>query len=207
MHISEGVLSPPLLGAGWALTAAGTAIGLKSLDYDRIMTVAVLAAAFFVASLVHVPIGPSSVHLLLNGLLGLILGFAAFPAILAGLFLQAVFFQFGGLTVLGASCFNMAFPAVLFGILLRPLLNGSRSMRSIAAFCAGAGSIILSALSTAVFLGLSNADFMTAAQMLLVAHIPVAIIEGFITMAAVGFILKVQPDMIFQTSYTPASAA
>ena len=81
MHISEGVLSAPVLAGGWVLAAAGTAIGLKRLDYDRLMTVAILAAAFFVASLVHVPIGPASVHLILNGLLGVILGFAAFPAI------------------------------------------------------------------------------------------------------------------------------
>ncbi|WP_027182894.1 cobalt transporter CbiM [Desulfovibrio inopinatus] len=205
MHISEGVLSPPLLGAGWALTAVGTAIGLKSLDYDRIMTVAVLAAVFFVASLVHVPIGPSSVHLLLSGLLGLILGFAAFPAILAGLFLQAVFFQFGGLTVLGASCFNMAFPAVLLGLTLRPFLYGSRTARSIAAFSAGAGAIILSALSTAACLGLTSSDFLAAAQILVLGHLPVAVIEGFITMATVSFILKVQPDMLVHTSCPSAS--
>ena len=46
--------------------------------------------AIFVASLVHVPVGPSSMHLVLNGLLGLLLGWAAFPAILVGLLLQAV---------------------------------------------------------------------------------------------------------------------
>ena len=45
MHISEGVLSPAVLGGGWALTVAGTALGLRRLDYDRLMTVAILAAA------------------------------------------------------------------------------------------------------------------------------------------------------------------
>ena len=47
MHIAEGVLSPAVLATGYALTAAGTALGLKKLDYDRLMTVAILAAAFF----------------------------------------------------------------------------------------------------------------------------------------------------------------
>ena len=74
MHISEGVLSPAVLGAGAVLAAAGIVIGLRKLDYDRLMTVAILAAAFFVGSLIHVPIGPSSVHLILNGLLGMLLG-------------------------------------------------------------------------------------------------------------------------------------
>ena len=58
MHISEGVLSGPVLISGGALAAVGTAIGLKKLDYDRIAQAAILSAAFFVASLIHVPIGP-----------------------------------------------------------------------------------------------------------------------------------------------------
>ena len=62
MHISEGVLSGNVLLAGGALAAAGTAIGLKKLDYEQIARVGILSAAFFVASLVHVPIGPSNVH-------------------------------------------------------------------------------------------------------------------------------------------------
>ena len=70
MHISEGVLSAPVLATGAALTAAGCGIGLKKLDYDRVPQVAILTSAFFVASLIHVPIGPSSVHLVLNGLMG-----------------------------------------------------------------------------------------------------------------------------------------
>jgi cobalt/nickel transport system permease protein len=38
-----------------------------------------------VASLIHVPIGPSNAHLILNGLVGLLLGWGAFPAILVAL--------------------------------------------------------------------------------------------------------------------------
>ena len=53
MHISEGVLSAPVLAGGWVLTAAGMTVGLRRLDYDRLMTVALLASAFFVASLIH----------------------------------------------------------------------------------------------------------------------------------------------------------
>ena len=97
MHISEGVLSGPVLLSGAALAAAGTAVGLRKLDYDRIAQAGVLSAAFFVASLIHVPIGPSSVHLLLNGIVGLLLGWGAFPAILVALVLQALFFQFAQL--------------------------------------------------------------------------------------------------------------
>jgi len=113
MHISEGILAPVILAGGGALTAAGTAVGLKSLDYEEIPSLGILSAAFFVASLIHVPIGPVSAHLVLNGMLGLFLGWKAFPAILVGAALQALLFQFGGITTLGVNTLNMALPAVI----------------------------------------------------------------------------------------------
>ncbi|MBW1888008.1 MAG: cobalt transporter CbiM, partial [Deltaproteobacteria bacterium] len=113
MHISEGILSTPVLISGAVLATAGTAVGLKKLDYERIPHVAILSAAFFVASLIHVPIGPSSVHLILNGLMGLFLGWVVFPAILIGLILQAILFQFGGLTTLGVNTILMGLPAFI----------------------------------------------------------------------------------------------
>ena len=94
-HIPDGVLSAPVLITGAVVTVGALAVALRRLDYERIPQAAVLSAAFFVASLVSVPVGPSSVHLLLNGLMGLVLGWAAVPAILVALVLQAVFFGFG----------------------------------------------------------------------------------------------------------------
>ena len=103
MHVYEGVLTVTTHGkevllAGAVVAAAGTAIGLRKLDYERVPRVAVLSAVFFVASLIHVPLGMTSVHLTLCGLMGLILGWAVFPALLIALLLQAVFFQMGDLT-------------------------------------------------------------------------------------------------------------
>ena len=46
-------------------------------------------------------------HLILNGLLGMLLGWAAFPSIFVALMLQAILFQYGGITVLGVNTFNM----------------------------------------------------------------------------------------------------
>ncbi|HEX67536.1 MAG TPA: cobalt transporter CbiM, partial [bacterium] len=113
MHISEGVLSAPVLSTGAIITAAGTYLGIKNLKEEKIPQAALLSSAFFVASLIHVPVGPSSAHLVLNGLVGILLGWIAFPAILLGLFLQAILFQFGGLTTLGINTVNMALPAVI----------------------------------------------------------------------------------------------
>ncbi|WP_028576388.1 cobalt transporter CbiM [Desulfomicrobium escambiense] len=196
MHISEGVLSPAILGAGAALAAAGTAVGLRHLDYDRLMTVAILSAAFFVGSLIHVPIGPASAHLILNGLLGAILGWAAFPAILVALVLQSVLFQYGGFTVLGVNTFNMAFPAVLCFYLLRPLLTRNARLRTAGAFCCGALSVAGAGLLTALSLSFTSEGFLQAARILFVAHIPVMIAEGIVTALAVSFLARVRPELL-----------
>ena len=65
-HIPDGVLSAPVLAFGAAVAVAGCWQGLRTLDVQRIPEVAVISAAFFVASLVHFTVGPSSVHLLLS---------------------------------------------------------------------------------------------------------------------------------------------
>lgn len=196
MHISEGILSAPVLAGGAILTAAGTAIGLKKLDYDRIMTTAILSAAFFVASLIHVPLGPANVHLLLNGLMGVILGWAGFPAILAGLFMQAIFFQYGGIVVLGINTFNMAAPAVCSFYLLRPLLAGSGGKQALAAWLGGFFSVLLAAVLTALSLTLTDKGFTETAAILIIGHLPVMIVEGFVTMFAVSFLSRVQPEIL-----------
>lgn len=196
MHIAEGVLSAPVLAGGWGLTAVGMAVGLKKLDYDRLMTVAILAAAFFVASCIHVPIGPASVHLILNGLLGIILGSAAFPAICVALLLQAVLFQFGGLTVLGVNTLDMALPAVVCSLVARPLLAAGGWARWLGAFGCGFGAVLLAGCLTALALALSGEAFATTAKVILVAHLPVMVIEGVLTAMAVGFLAKVRPEML-----------
>jgi cobalt/nickel transport system permease protein len=201
MHISEGVLSTPALATGAALTLAGVSMGLRKVEYDKLPEVAVLSSVFFVAALVHVPVGPSSVHLVLNGVCGLLLGWAAFPAILVGLTLQVLLFQFGGLTTLGVNTFNMAFPAVLFGYLCsRFLASESPLARGAAEFAAGAGSILLSGILVAVCLVATGSAFAPAAKLILVAHIPVMMVEGFITLFIVEFLRKVRPEMLGQVA-------
>jgi cobalt/nickel transport system permease protein len=196
MHISEGILSGPVLVSGIVLAAAGTAIGLKKLNYERIPRAAILSAAFFVASLIHVPIGPSSVHLLLNGIVGLILGWGAFPVILVALALQALLFQFGGITTLGVNTMIMAFPAVLSYYLFGPLVRGRPQIALPAAFACGAVSVFLGAIMVALALTFTDENFLKVSTMVAAAHIPVMIIEGIITVFCVAFLKKVQPDML-----------
>ena len=196
MHISEGVLSPAVLGAGYALTAAATFIGLRRIDYARLTTAAVLASVFFVASLVHVPLGPGSVHLILNGLLGLFLGWAVFPALLVALLLQAILFRFGGIAVLGVNTFDMAFPALVCHYAFRPLLCKTNRLRTLGAFCCGALSVAGAALCTALAMGLTDEGFQTSAAILVLAHTPIMVLEGIIAALAVSFIARSRPELL-----------
>ncbi len=196
MHISEGVLSPPILIAGATITLVGTWMGLKKIRAQEVPLMAILTSAFFVASLIHVPIGPSSVHLVLNGLIGILLGFGAFPSILIGLLLQALFFQFGGLLVLGTNTANMALPAVIVYLLFRNLcVSENKKMRLIGGFLSGFLGILLAALMVAFCLFLTGENFINAAKTIVIAHIPIMIIEGIITALTVDFIFRVKPEM------------
>lgn len=142
MHIAEGVLSAPVLIAGAAAAAAGIAVGLKRLDESRLMTAGLVGAAFFIASLIHVPIGVSSAHLLLCGLVGVMLGVSAYPVIFTALLLQGVLFEFGGLTVLGVNTTTMGTGALAAGMLFHALVHPGVSRRRlmIAGALAGAAA-------------------------------------------------------------------
>ena len=199
MHISEGILPWPVLAAGAGLAAAGTFVGLKKLDYEHVPRVGVMAAAFFVVSLIHVPLPGTSVHLIGNGLAGLILGWQAFPAILVGLFLQALLFQFGGFTTLGVNTLDMALPAVLVGIAFRPLVS-SRSGSLIriysGGFLAGFLAVLMAGVLTALALTLAGNEFSLQAKIIFVAHIPIMIIEGIICALCIGFLWNMKPEIL-----------
>lgn len=198
MHIMEGVLSPPVLITGGILSAAAVAIGVKKMSYDQVPKVAVLTAAFFCASLIHVPLGPTSVHLILNGLVGILLGWCCFPAIVIALLLQALFFQFGGIFVLGVNTFNMAMPALIVYLVFFPLIKSqNRILWFLGAFLAGSLAVLGAGLCVAISLGMSGQAFVPAAKMVLMAHIPIMIIEGIITVVVLGFLEKVRPEMIY----------
>ncbi len=196
MHISEGVLSPSILIIGGAVTVAGTAIGLKKFNYDKVMNVSLLTATFFVASLIHVPLGPGSIHLVLGGLMGILLGWSCFPAILVALFLQTIFFQYGGLVVLGANTTIMALPAVVCFYLFRPWFEKNGRKRQAAAFGCGFLSVLLSSLLMALALSSTDKGFFQASQLIIAVQTPLMFVEGIITMFTVSFLAKVQPEFL-----------
>ncbi len=197
MHISEGVLSAQVLLSGAALGAGGVAVGLKKMDYARMPMVAVLTAAFFVASLVRVPVGPASLHLVLNGLLGLLLGWMSFPAIFVALALQAVLFQFGGITTLGVNTVNMAAPALVAYYLSRPLLrSGRRGPAAAAGFAAGFSGVALGSGLIALSLLGTGQEFRDIARFAVAANVPLMAVEGVVTAFIVLFLRRVKPEML-----------
>ena len=186
-----------MLLAGAALAATELAVAIRRLKPEDIPKTAMLCAMFFVASLVRIPLGPGSVHLVLCGLMGAVLGWGAFIGIFAALLLQALLFQYGGLTTLGVNTFNMAAPAVLLYLLVGRFLRAPNSRVALAAaFFIGFSSILIAALLTGTSLWLSGEQFLGIAKALVLAHLPPAAIEGLITLAAVQFLRKVKPDIL-----------
>lgn len=196
-HIPDGVLSAPVLVAGGVLAAGGIAVALRRLDEEEIPRTAILSAAFFAVSLFAVPVGPSSVHLLLGGLMGLILGSAIFPAIFVALLLQSVMFGFGGLTSLGVNTFNIACPGALVGVLLAPAI--ARAGPSRAALLAGVGSAVAVAATgalVALSLALSSTDYVASAKVMTATYLPLMIVEGLVAGFCVSFVKKVKPELL-----------
>ncbi len=114
VHLSDGVLTWPWWVGGLVVAGILVVVGAWRIRDEEIPLVAVMTSAFFVASLIHVPVpaGPK-LHLLLNGLLGVVLGRRVLLAVPVALLLQAALFGHGGFTTLGVNTCVMALPALL----------------------------------------------------------------------------------------------
>ncbi len=196
-HIPDGVLSMPVIIGGGLIAAGGLALGLRALDERDIPKTAILAAVFFVASLFAVPVGPSSVHLLLGGLMGLVLGVRAFPAVFVGLLLQAVMFGFGGLTSLGVDTVNMALPGVVLTVLARPLLARA-SATALGWIAAGIAALAVAGTAggVALALALSSPDHVPAVTIVAITYLPLAVVEAIVTGFVVTFLARVKPEIL-----------
>ncbi|MEO0407946.1 MAG: cobalt transporter CbiM [Cyanobacteria bacterium P01_A01_bin.135] len=212
MHIPDGILPAQICAAGYAITAPVTWYSLRKLNRQADPTAGIpkaslLTAAFFVASSIHIPIPPASVHLVLNGLLGAVLGYYAFPAILVGLFFQAVLLGHGGLTTLGINAVMIGVPALVAYNLftLRHQLRRTVSDRladGLCGFLAGAVGLGLAALIffaliiTTIPAGFDQVVEQRAIYGLTLAHIPLALIEGSFTAMLVTFLQRAKPEVL-----------
>jgi cobalt/nickel transport system permease protein len=197
-HIPDGILSVPVLAGQGGVAAGAVALALRRLDERMIPRAAILSAAFFAGSLIAIPVGPSSVHVLLAGLMGIMLGTGTFLAVLVALLLQVLLFGFGGLTTLGVNTINIALPGVIFGMALGPAIRSTARpfARAALAGTVGALSVMGTGGLVALSLGLSSSDYTPVASVVIATYLPLAIGEAFVTAAVVSFLARVQPDAL-----------
>lgn len=193
MHISDGVLSVPVLTAGWIGCAGLMAVGLRKTDNETIPRVSMMAAVFFLGSLVHIPLGPTSAHLLLSGLIVLFIGWSAAPAVFLALLLQALIFGFGGISVLGPNTFQIVAPALLVGLPLRKIVTAPGKKGLAAAFAVGLLSVLGTSGLLFANLYLSNPYMAGAAYLGFIGNCVVAAIEGPVTLFAVSWVRQNAP--------------
>lgn len=198
MHISDGILDNRVVILTAATAAVGVYRGLKILEFDDIPKAALLAAAFFVVGLIHINIGISSVHLVLNGLMGVMLGWSVFPVLAVSLGLQYLFFGFGGITSLGANITVMGYSSIFCYVIYRYLLAKTSFLSKkifVAGFLVGAVSIIFNLAILSVVLLLSGREFILAVWTVSISHLPVMVIEGFVTGVVFKFADRAMPQI------------
>lgn len=200
MHISDGILSMPVVVGTSAAALGLVGFSLKGLEEKEIPKIALMSAAFFVGSFVHFNVGFSSVHLLLSGVIGFILGRRTPIAISVALILQLLILQFGGFTSLGANILNVSIPAMLLSYCLRPYLGKGHKHNFFLGAIAGGGTVLLTILLICLTLLESNARFgigiFSTIDALVFAHVPVMVIEAIVTGFIVQMMMQTRPDVL-----------
>lgn len=197
MHIADGIVSGPVMLTGFGITAAMAAVTMRNMEMEEVPKISVATAVFFVASLIHIPLVATSIHLILNGLVGIILGRRAFPAIVLAIVLQAILFGHGGVSVIGVNSVMMGGGALLaYGVWqLRHRVNFANKETFFAAL-AGAAGIFFSGLIMALAMLTTGEAFWATAVAVLGYHVVLMFVEGAVAAACVGFLLKTKPDLL-----------
>lgn len=204
MHILDGVLGAPVVAVTSVAAAGLVAWSLKGTKERDIPKIALMSAVFFAGSLIHVNIGGSSVHLLLSGIIGLVLGRRATLAIAVSLIVQLLTIHFGGLTSLGANIIDVSVPAMIIAWLIRPYIGKGKKMNFFCGAVSGGLSVIFTIVFVSIMLIESNVRFgygpFNAIEGLMIGHIPVIVIEAIVTGFAVHMIAQIRPEMLTDSS-------
>ncbi len=163
MHIPDGYLGPPTCIAGFAACVPLWAIAArkikKTLDSRTTPLLAIASAFSFLVMMFNIPLmGGSTGHAVGGVLIAIAVGpWGAALSISIALAIQALLFGDGGITALGANCFNIAFvmPFTGYGAyrLLSLPLRGTKG-QAIAAGVAGWAGLNAAAFTTAVMFGI-----------------------------------------------------
>jgi len=214
LHIPDGYLGPQTYMALnvamvpiWSVAATRVK---KTLRTKQVPLMALGAAFSFVIMMFNVPVlGGSTGHAVGAALIAIILGpWAACISVSIALVIQALLFGDGGITAIGANCFNMAFIMPFTGYYLYRLIAGdtTKSGRKVAASgIAAYVSIVVGAIFAGVEFGLQPLLNQTATGAPLYAPYPLKIavtamftehvlffgwVEAFATMGVVAALAK-----------------
>ena len=223
MHIPDGYIGPQTWGPGYGVMAvvwAAVSARLNKTLKDRQIPLLALCAAFsFVIMMFNIPIplpGKTTAHAVGAVLIAILLGpSAACVAVTVALVIQAFFFGDGGITAIGANCFNMAFVMPFVGFGVYKLLGGTRmgtsAFRPIAAGIAAYVGLNAAALLLAIQLGIQPLIAHDAAGKALYApyglkvalaavmaeHLLIAgVVEALVTGLVVSYLQKAEPALL-----------
>ena len=160
MHIPDGYLGPPTYIAGFAAIIPIWSLAAKKVketfETRRVPLLAISAAFSFLVMMFNIPIpGGSTGHAVGAVLIAIAVGpWGACMAVSIALIIQALLFGDGGITAIGANCFNMAFVMPFTGYYL---YNGLGR-----AFGEGKGQAIAAAFAS--YVGINIAAFFAALE-------------------------------------------
>jgi cobalt/nickel transport system permease protein len=221
MHIPDGYLSPQTYVPLLAAFVVPAALAVKKVRTDmsvRHIPYLGMAAAFsFILMMFNLPIpGGTTGHAVGSAVIAILLGpWAAIIAVSVALIIQALVFGDGGITALGANCFNMAvfMPFVSYSIFRLVALNNAGKVRvALASFASGYLGLVLTSVLAAVELGIqpaiaSAADgkalycpydlSMTIPAMALGHVLLFGIAEGVVTLLIIRYFMKSEPGLIY----------
>jgi len=164
MHIPDGYLGPATCGVFYAVMlpiwAAASRIVKKTIKAKQVPLLAIGAAFSFVIMMFNVPIpGGTTGHAVGGVLIAILLGpWVACIAITVALVVQALLFGDGGITAIGANCFNMAFVLPFAGFYIYKMISYNAPIdsnrRVIAAGIAGYAALNLAGAFTGFEFGI-----------------------------------------------------
>lgn len=225
MHVPDGYLSPSTCAALYAaaLPFWGIAVRrIRKLLATRLVPLLSLFAAFsFVIMMFNLPLpGGTTGHAVGVGIAAVVLGpWASMLAISVALVIQALFFGDGGITAIGANCFNIAIVGSLVAHVTYRFLAGNAEpaarRRVVAAAIAGYAAINAAAILTAIEFGVQPMLFVDAAGAPLYAPYPLAIAlpammighltfaglaEAIVSGGIVAFLQRSEPSLLSMAS-------
>ncbi|TVY10571.1 energy-coupling factor ABC transporter permease [Paenibacillus cremeus] len=196
MHIPDGILDPKV----WVSSAAVSALVLaksvryskSKLEYRAVPVMGVMSAFIFASQMINFPIlgAATSGHLIGGALSALLFGFWPATLIMTTVVsIQALVFQDGGITALGANILNMAILAPGIAALAYRLLRMIPGLpRQVNVFLTSWLSVTIVSFFGAAELALSGVvPFGAAVKALLFWHAFIGIGEGLITAVVLPF--------------------